>query len=603
MEKKIGIALYVIAFVFGVLILRLLDIQMIKGAEYKKIDEHNRLRVIDIPAPRGIIHDRNNNVLVKNVPSFDISIVKEDIPKDPETLTYLGELIGLSPDEIRKRLKNASSKPFVPVKLRKSVTFAEVANVEARKMDFPGLQVDVMGGREYLYGHTASHVIGYLGRLDPKQMNTPEYRGVPSETFVGRLGAEKEYDRILRGTAGKKIVEVDAVGSIIKVVRIQRPVKGENVTLSIDINLQVEAEKSLKGKAGAVVALDPGSGEILALASAPSFDPNLFVRGINFKDWDGLVKDPLKPLLNRAIQSQYSPGSTFKIVTAIAALEEGIIDSETKFTCNGSIYFGRVFRCWKERGHGIVDLHKAITESCDVYFYQIAKRLHIDKLAQYAMGFGLGRRTGIELDGEARGIVPSTAWKFNAKNEKWYKGETLNTVIGQGYLSATPLQMARLTSAVINGGKLYMPNLLKGTDLKIKPQNVVMINPETISLVKDALMGVVEDKKGTAKIARSDIVRIGGKTGTTQVIGGDTSKKDLPYKYKDHAWFVAFAPEDDPQISVAVFVEHGEHGGSGAAPIAKRIIEEYLKDVIRGPVSGEHEQTTDNRQRITDNET
>ncbi len=492
----------------------------------------------------------------------------------------MAKLIDLTLDDLRSRFADASAKPFEPIKLKQDVSFEEVAKVEARKIDFPGLQIDIVGSREYIYGHSASHVIGYLGRLGLEQLNVPEYTDVPRESFIGQFGAEKIYDNTLRGNAGKKIIEVDALGSIIKFVRIQRPVKGSDISLAIDINLQVEAEKSLRGKAGAVVALKPDTGEILALASAPSFDPNLFVRGIAYKDWKRLLNDPRKPLLNRAIQSRYPPGSTFKIVTAIAALEEGIITEDTEYNCKGSIYFGRIFRCWKGAGHGNVRLHRAIVESCDVYFYEVAKDLHIDKLAQYAFSFGLGRPVGVELEGEVPGVVPTTGWKLGIKKEKWYKGETLNAVIGQGYLSVTPIQMAKLISALVNGGKLYEPYLLKDSESKVKSKSVVKIKPEIIRVIKKALLGVVTDKNGTGWMARSDIVSIGGKTGTTQVIGGITREGNFPNKYKDHAWFVAFAPEKNPQIALTVFVEHGGHGSTGAAPIAKRIIEVYYKEKI-----------------------
>ncbi|NOZ69489.1 MAG: penicillin-binding protein 2 [Deferribacteres bacterium] len=577
MERRITIAVYIVIFAFLVFFLRLWDLQIIKGNEYRKIDERNRLRVIDIPAPRGIIYDTKKRALVKNIPTFDIAVVREDLPEDEATLSSLGRLIGLSADDIRKRLSRATAKPFQPVRLKQNVSFEEVARVEARKIDFPGLQVNVVGARQYIYGDSASHVVGYLGRLSIEQLNAPEYRNVPRESFIGQFGIEKVYDAALRGIAGKKIIEVDAVGSIIRVVRIQRPVKGRDINLTIDIDLQVEAEKSLEGKAGAVVALKPDTGEILALASAPSFDPNLFLRGISYKDWRRLVSDPRKPFLNRAIQSQYAPGSTFKIITAIAALEQGIVTGNTTYTCRGSIYFGRVFRCWKAGGHGRVRLYKALVESCDVYFYEIAKKLGIDTLAQYAFGFGLGRRTGIELNGEVPGFVPTSAWKLEKRHEKWYKGETLNTVIGQGYLSATPIQMAKLIAAVVNGGRLFKPHLLKYADTDIRPESIVKIKPENIRLVKKALMGVVADRDGTGRLARSEIVGIGGKTGTTQVVAGDVTGGETPDKYKDHAWFVAFAPGENPRIAVAVFVEHGGHGSTSAAPIAKRIIEAYYR--------------------------
>ena len=564
--------------------IRLWNLQVIKGGEYSRIEERNRLRVIDIPAPRGIIYDRNNKAFVNNIPSFDISVVKEEIPWDDKTLSALGTLIGLSREDIKKRLSNASSRSFEAVKLKQDVSFEEVAKVEARKVDFPGLQVDVVNGREYIYGHSASHVIGYLGKLSLDQSRSSEFSNVPRESFVGKFGVEKIYDNILRGNAGKKIIEVDALGTIVKVARIQRPVKGTDIKLTIDADLQVEAERSLSGKAGAVVAIKPGTGEILAMASAPSFDPNLFVRGIKEQDWKKLINDKGNPLLNRAIQSRYPPGSTFKIVTAITALEEGLVTTHTKYNCNGSIYFGRKFRCWKKEGHGRMDVHDALVESCDVYFYEVAKKLDIDILAQYAFDYGLGSETGVKLEGEVRGIVPNTWWKRAKKGRKWYRGETLNTVIGQGYLAVTPIQMARLTAAVVNGGKLYKPFLVADPDREIEPESVLDIDPQNIEVIRKALMDVVKGKRGTARGARSKVVDIGGKTGTTQVIRGpeddeEKKKKDIPEKFRDHAWFVAFAPEVDPQIAVSVFVEHGGHGSTAAAPIAKRIIEAYYKNL------------------------
>jgi len=575
MEKRITIALYIVLSAFVIFLFRLWDLQVIRGAEYRKIDEQNRVRVLNIPAPRGIIYDRNNKALVKNIPSFDITVVKEDLSRDSGSLSALGNLVGLSLDEINKKIKTSSS-AFKPITLKEDVSFAEVARIEAVKIDYPGLQINVVGGRDYIYGHAASHVLGYLGDLTLKQLQSPEFSGVSQDTPIGQFGMEKVSDDTLRGKSGKKVIEVDAIGRIIKVVRIQRPVRGRDIKLTIDIDLQIEAQKSLKGKAGAVVALKPDTGEILALASAPSFNPNDFVRGIDYKIWKKLVNDRRKPLLNRAIQSQYPPGSTFKIITAIAALEEGIVNRGTEYFCNGSIYFGRTFRCWKAAGHGHVNLHKAIVESCDVYFYEVAKQLDVDKLAQYAMGFGLGRRSGIELEGEVSGIVPTSGWKLETKKERWYTGETLNTVIGQGYLSTTPIQMARLTAAVVNQGKMYPPHLL-ADNAPIEPESIVKITPGYIQTIKKALLSVVTDKKGTGWAAASDIVSIGGKTGTTQVVGGVRKGDDIPEKYRDHAWFVAFAPENDPQIAVAVFVEHGEHGSTGAAPIAKRIIEGYFK--------------------------
>jgi penicillin-binding protein 2 len=575
MDKRITAAFHIVLSVFCIFVLRLWHLQVIKGGEYKKIDERNRLRVIDIPAPRGVIYDRNDNPLVKNVLSYDVSIVSENMPKYDDTISELGRLVALSPDHI-KRLARASLNPYEIIKLRQNVSFEEVARIEARKIDFPGLQVEVTSARGYLYGQAASHVLGYLGNPTPKQLASPEFSNISQQAFIGQFGIEKSYDSILRGIDGKKIVEVDALGNMIKFVRIQKPVRGNDIKLTIDVNVQMEAERGLGEKAGAVVALQPDTGEILALASAPSFDPNLFVGGIKYSDWKELVNDPGKPLMNRAIQNQYPPGSTFKPVTALAALEDGIVTENTPAFCSGSTFFKRFFKCWKQGGHGSVSLHRALVESCDVYFYEIGKRINIDTIAKYASALGLGMPTGVELESEASGIVPSTKWKLKMRKEKWYQGETLSVAIGQGYLAVTPIQMARMIATVVNGGKLYKLHLVNNGTNDVKPESVAELNPEYVEMVKKALVGVVYESGGTGGAARSNIVSIGGKTGTAQVIGGAIKERDLPDHYKDHAWFVAFAPQNNPEIAVSVFVEHGGHGGSTAAPIAKKVIETYF---------------------------
>jgi len=573
MDKKISVAFIIVVSVFSIFLLRLWHLQIIKGDEYRRIDERNRIRVIDIPAPRGIIYDRNNNALVKNVLSYDISMVREDMPEDVDELTELGRLIGLSAEDVLKLARSTGSR-YETVKLRRNVSFEEVARIEARKTDFPGLLVEVTSARGYLYGQTASHLLGYLSNPTPKQLSLPEFSNVPKQAFIGQFGIEKSYDSILRGVAGKKIVEVDALGNIIKFVRIQKPLKGQDIRISMDIHAQIEAEKSLQGKAGAVVALKADTGEVLAMASSPSFDPNLFVAGIEHSQWQALIKDPDKPLMNRAIQNQYPPGSTFKTITALSALETGLVSRGTSEYCSGSTYFGRTFRCWKEGGHGSVDTHRAIVESCDVYFYEVGKKINIDTIAKYAWDFGLGRPTGIKLAGEAPGNLPSTKWKLKAKKEKWYQGETLSVAIGQGYLTVTPIQMARLTAGLVNGGKIYKPHLL--ADETPELERTIDVDKGNLDFIKRAMLGVVYEGGGTGGRARSDVVSIGGKTGTAQVIAGAIRGKTLSGKQQDHAWFIAYAPQLNSEVAAAVFVEHGGHGGSAAAPIAKRVIEAYF---------------------------
>ncbi|GAB4538155.1 MAG: penicillin-binding protein 2 [Thermodesulfovibrionia bacterium] len=581
MEKRIRIASYIIFIIFGIFLLRLWELQIIKGRLYKDISERNRIRNIYIPAPRGIIYDRNHNPLVGNVLTFDVSIEKEDIPDDPEKIDLLAELLHINPDEIRERIERSYS-PFEPIKLKQDVTFDEVAMIEARRFDLPGVMVEAVVKREYIYGRLASHVIGYLGYPTQSQLKDPQYMDIPQTTLIGQYGIEKAYDGLLRGRPGRRMVEVGATGRMVKVIGTEDPVKGKDITLTIDINLQKVAEESLYGKNGAIVVLDPKTGEVLAMASSPSFDPNLFATGITRGDWLLLINNPDKPLLNRATQGQYPPGSTFKIVSAIAGLEEGVIDEATGFVCNGGMDMGgRRFGCWRKEGHGWVDFYRAVAQSCDVYFYNVGKRLGIDRLERYARMLGLGSPTGIEIDGEKTGVVPSTRWKIERMGSPWYGGETLNTAIGQGYLTATPLQMARLVSAVVNGGRLYKVHLLKDTPPQI--ERTIDISRENEYLLRKALMGVVEN--GTGRMAYSRVVRIGGKTGTAQSGARDN---------KDHAWFVAFAPEDDPELAVSVLIEHGGHGGAVAAPIAKGVIEAYFSpQLLLEPPTAEEKQGKD----------
>lgn len=564
MEKRIKIISYIIFIVFAVFILRLWELQIVKGKSHRELSERNRLRDIYIPAPRGIIYDRNHNPLVNNVLTFDVSIVRDDLPDDPEKIDLLAGILHINPDDIKRRIKNGSFNPFEPIKLKQDVTFDEVAMIEARRFDLPGVMVEAVVKRDYLYGKLASHVIGYLGYITPTQAKDPQYIDVPRNGLIGQYGIEKAYDNLLRGKPGRRIVEVDAVGRVVRVIGTEDPVKGKDITLTIDINLQKVAEEGLYGKNGAIVALDPKTGEVLAMASSPSFDPNLFATGISRTDWLLLINNPDKPFINRAIQGAYPPGSTFKIISAIAGLEEGVIDEATGFVCNGGMDMGgRRFGCWRKEGHGWVDFYRAVTQSCDVYFYNVGKRLGIDRLERYARMFGLGSPTGIEIDGEKVGVVPSTRWKLEKTGKAWFGGETLNTSIGQGYLTATPIQMARLVSAVVNGGRLYKVHLLKDSSPQI--ERTINMRRENEYLLRRALMGVVEN--GTGRMAYSRVVRIGGKTGTAQ----SGARSD-----KDHAWFVAFAPEDDPELAVSVLIEHGGHGGAVAAPIAKDVIEAYF---------------------------
>lgn len=572
-SEKILIITYIVILAFLLLAMRLWQLQILQGNEYRKLSEANRLRIVSIPAPRGIIFDRNGIPLVKNSPYYYASVIPDEFDKSKVHL--LSNVLNIPVEEILEKINESELSPFVPVRLKQGLSFSDIAYIEARRSDFPGFIIEIEVSREYIYGDVGSHLIGYLGKLSPSQSKDPAFKDVPPDTFIGQWGVEKLFDNSLRGTPGKRIIEVNALGREIRLLQENPPIKGKNITLSIDLNLQKEAEKVFGERAGALVAMKPDTGEILGLISKPSFDPNLFTRGISHEKWTAIIKDKKNPMLNRALQSQYPPGSTFKIVTAIAGLEEGVINPDIKVDCRGGTYYGNWrFGCWRKQGHGVVSLHRAIVESCDVYFYEAGKRLGIDKIYDYAMNLGLGKKTGIELGKERQGLIPNTQWKLENKKLPWFLGDTFNTAIGQGYVAVTPIQLALMTSTVANGGNILKPTLLKDDPPIVSGK--VHIRPATFELVKKALSGVVNEPSGTGWASRSQLLPIAGKTGTAQVISLKSGYKYISEKFRDHAWFVAFAPVEKPEIALAVFVEHGGHGGGAAAPIAKIAIEEYM---------------------------
>lgn len=566
----------VIVLGFVVVILRLWQLQILQGSELRKISESNRLRVIGVPAPRGIIFDRNGIPLVKNAPYFCVSVIPEEFR--PETLSSLAMLLGIPQESIAGKIGGRGQSPFIPVRLKEGLTFQEVSYIEARRSDFPGLFITIEVSRDYIYGSAGSHLIGYLGKPTPEQLKDATFKGVPPDAFVGQWGVERLFDGDLRGTAGQRIIEVDALGREIRLLQEVPPVKGTDITLSMDIALQREAEKAFDGRTGALVALQPETGELLGLVSSPSFDPNSFSTGITPEGWTSLMQDKKLPMLNRAVSSQYPPGSTFKVLMSIAALEEGVMQDGTSVSCSGGINFGKWhFGCWRKGGHGGVSLHRAIVESCDVYFYEVGKRLGIDRIHDYALRFGLGRETGIPLSSEKKGLIPSTAWKMENRKSPWFLGETFVNSIGQGYVATTPAQMAVLTAGIANGGRIYRPLLLKGSAPSLTSQ--AGVKEETLDLVRRYMYGVVNEPGGTAGGSRSAVTTICGKTGTAQVVGIRKDSKYLSERFRDHAWFIAFAPVEKPEVAMSVLVEHGGHGGSAAAPIAKRAIEAFMLPV------------------------
>jgi penicillin-binding protein 2 len=571
--------------VVALLGLRLWHLQIYEGPYYRDLSENNRTRLVLLEPARGLIYDRHGVLLANNVPSFSLYVMLEDV-KDREVLIrQLTDLLGLDPTVVRKKLAVKGSKQL-PRKIKDRMTLRDATLVESHRLDMPGVMIQVESQRNYPGGITAAHLLGYVGEVSADQLEKPEFLDLHQGSIVGQYGVEKSYDRHMRGVAGQKSVEVDALGHEKKASVVERPQAGNDLYLTIDVRLQKVAEELLGQEHGAIVALDPNNGDILAMASRPAFDPNVLSRELTAKQWVEIVQDEGRPLNNRASQGQYPPGSTFKIPMAVAALETNTMTPSSTVLCNGGYQFGkRLYRDWKAGGHGYVDLHNALVHSCDVYFYTIGQRMGIDVMAEFGKDFGLGRVTGVELPSERPGIMPSMAWKQKAKNEQWLPGETISAAIGQGYVTVTPLQMASVIGTVANDGVNYRPRLVQAVmdrttgnlqELPAVPRGKLNAKPETFRIIKDALADVVT--KGTATKAKSSLVTIGGKTGTAQVAALRAGpEEDIPKKFRDHAWFVAFAPVDSPKIAVAVLAEHMGHGGSAAAPLAKEVIETYLK--------------------------
>ncbi len=590
-QRITGVMVCVVA-AFAVLFLRLIYLQVIRGDEYRLLSLNNRIRLQSIDAPRGLIYDRNGDVLVENRPSFDVNITLKDARPVDETINKLSEHLNVPTEELLLKLSTSKDvSAYKPILIKQDIGRNALASIEAHKYDLPGITVNVKLRRHYLNIQDAVHLIGYLSEINPGELAGGKYPGLRRGDLIGKFGAEKAFESFLQGERGGRQVEVNAHGRVVRVLKTVAAKPGQNIHLTLDFRLQKKAESLLRGVAGAAVAMDPASGRILALASSPSFDQNYFVDGMSHEQWDSLISNPFRPMENKAIQGEYPPGSTYKIITALAGLVEGVIDENTEFFCPGYYRFGnRTYRCWKKGGHGRVRIIKAIAESCDVYFYQVGNLLGVDRLAWYAKAAGLGSPTEIRLDKEAKGLIPTGAWKKKRTGIAWQKGETLSVAIGQGFNLATPLQMAGMTAAIANGGTRYKPMILeaiKTADGRLIYQNEpqimgkIPLNEQALALVRRGLWEVVNSDRGTARGSRLADIEFSGKTGTSQVVSrkkGDTRSEDeRPAHLRAHAWFVAYAPSEAPKIAVAVLVEHGEHGSGAAAPIAREMIKAYLR--------------------------
>lgn len=572
-----------------ILLTRLWYLQILNGDEYRQKSENNRIRIRPVQAGRGMILDRYGKVMVDNRPAFDVFMQREDADDFREVVRNVSSLMGSSPKDIEAIVKRDS--PFVPVRIKKDVDRDTLAALLTNKLDLPGITVSIEPRRSYPYGTLGAHLFGNIGEISEKELDKEAYTDYRMGSLVGKSGLELKYETYLKGVDGGKYVEVDAAGRETSILKEVDSYPGNNLITTIDLELQKAADEAFQGKEGAVVAMDPRNGEILAFISSPAINPDLFAGPLDAKEWKKFINDPLKPLQNRAIHGQYPPGSTYKTFVAAAGLEEGVITKDTSFHCSGGLKFGnRVYRCWKKEGHGNVSLHRALVESCDVYFYQVGLKLGIDRIAAYARKFGLGELTGIELSDEKAGNIPDKAWRKKRFGAPWVDGETLSCAIGQGFDLVTPLQLVSAYAALANGGHFYQPHLAKavvgpdGTVLKtIQPEarKRLELSPETVALLKDALQGVVNEGGGTARSARLEDVKVAGKTGTSQVISMRADKRvkgqDLPYFFRDHAWFASFAPMEDPRIALVVFIEHsGFSGGHAAAPLAGKILKSFF---------------------------
>jgi penicillin-binding protein 2 len=593
-RRRFQVVVAVVMTAFIILALRLWYLQLIRGEYYRTLSETNRIRVENIPPPRGTIFDRHGTILVDIRPGFSLAIIPEDIRDMDETLAALSQLLGYDKGILEERVEMAESEPpFRPIILVRDMTRDQLAAVESHRFYLPGVVVQIEPRRSYEWPAFAAHLIGYVGEIDERQLKDSRYVGYRQGDYLGKYGVEQQWERVLNGQRGGRQVEVDSAGRQLRVLREVPALPGQNLVLTLDANLQRRAEEALNGKAGAIVALDPNNGDILAMASSPAFDQNRFIRGLSTKDWQGLIDDPLHPLENKAIQGAYPPGSTFKPVVITAALEEGVAEPGTTMVCQGQIYFGnRFYRCWEKRGHGRLDLYQALVRSCDVYHYQLGLKLGVDRMAEYARRLGYGSRTLVGLSNESRGLVPSSEWKLKRFGIPWQKGEDLSIAIGQGFLLVTPLQQAVGYATLVNGGKIVQPRIVQRVE---SPEGAVLeavqpevlgeakLKPTTMEFLRRAMTGVVQDQGGTGKAARLPGILVGGKTGTAQVVrmaDNEPTNRDLnsvPYEYRDHAWFVCFAPAEAPQIVVAVLVEHGGHGGSAAAPLARQVMEEFFQ--------------------------
>jgi len=586
---------YVVLFIFLLLAYGLWRLQVMQSGKYSLLAEQNRVRNVPILAPRGKILDREGRIIVDNYPSFSALLLRDSTRDLNSDADAIGRGLHLNADEVRQRIRRAAWMPqYQPIFLKEDITPDELAFIEAHRNELPELDTIMAHRRLYPRNGFMAHLIGYVGEVTEDMLNQPQFELYNPGDVVGVSGVEKEYNSVLMGKNGFRRAIVNSRGREMGRLDETPAEPGKQLKLTVDLDLQIAAEQALEGKNGAIVAMDPRTGEILAMVSRPTFDPNDFSVKISKEEWNKLVTDENHPLLNKAIQAQLAPGSTFKIIMATAGMQEGIAE-DMHVTCNGgATFYGRYFKCWvvaEHRTHGVVDIGKAIYQSCDVFFYTLAEKLGIDRIAKYAMALGLGQKTGIDLPQEVTGVMPSEEWKIKNYKQKWYAGETISVGIGQGAVAATPIQMARAIGAIASGGLLVRPHVINPTDLpanvipasNVPPETHLPLDAKNWEIITDAMAAVV-NPGGTAPSARLEGIDFAGKTGSAQTISNALKARmgAAGKNIKDNGWFVGVEPRRSPEIVVCALLEEGEHGYL-AARTAAQVIKAYVEKERRQP--------------------
>lgn len=587
-ERRTLIVIIFNLLAFAVIAARLYFLQVKEADKYKMMSDENRISTRFLVPPRGLIYDRNGEIIAKNEQDFQALMVAEQTPDIEDTLANFKRIIPLSEGEeqkIRKDLKN--KRRFIPIKLKDNLNWDEVSKILLHAPDLPGVEIDEGLSRYYPYADIYAHVLGYVGPVSDKDKKDNPLYMVPGFK-IGKSGLERYFDYKLQGKGGTIKLEVNAYGRVMSEIERNNGEEGESLTLTLDARLQQAAYEAFGEESGAAVVLNVRTGEIWALVSTPSFDPNLFTNGISYKHWNALLNNERTPLVNKAVSGQYSPGSTFKVVVALAALEAGVINLNTRFNCTGGLDVGNIrFHCWRHSGHGSLNVVEALKHSCDIFFYETAMKLGIDKIHDMAVKLGMGNVLEVGLDNEKAGIIPTKAWKKARFGTAWTHGDAANSGIGQGYVLVTPLQLATMLARVVNGGYAVQPTFIKPTEKELAKIKRLDISTKNIEIVKRGMFEVVNGAGGTAGRVRFNIdgALMGGKTGTTQVrrismkerSSGILRDEQLPWRLRNHALFIGFTPVDNPRYAVAVIVEHGSSGSGVAAPIASKILQKALQ--------------------------